>query len=218
MIFKNLAAYLTGPGFVSNIYYIIPSYWFGFMSADGWITKDSYTIGMGLSIKDKEQLNNFADELGYDRDRIYPRPRSQIYKGDIKNYPQKQIRFVCKPMWETLRELGLLGSKSERKSVPAYVKYAIEMAKKEAKNLDIHWSETYFGKIAHAWLLGFYDGDGTHQGGYSAAVGSSSKKLLQEIKDLFGSPNPVLTTTEPATEVMVFDKLTISTGYYGLTL
>ncbi|KKK77543.1 hypothetical protein LCGC14_2852510, partial [marine sediment metagenome] len=139
-----------------------------------------------------------------------------IYKSELEIYTTNTIGFSCKPMYQTLRELGLFGS--ERKNVPSIIKEAIELAKNEVQDKDMHWSETSYGKIAHAWLLGFYDGDGTHQGGYSAAVGSSSKKLLQEIKDLFGSPNPVLTTTEPATEVMVFDKLTISTGYYGLTL
>ncbi len=92
------------------------------------------------------------------------------------------------------------------------------MAKEEALSLDIHWSETYFGKVAHAWLLGFYDGDGTHNGGFSALVRSSSKKLIQEIKFLFGSPNKVLTLREPGSKVMAFDRLITSKGFFGLTV
>ncbi len=216
--YSNQQYTIENPRFFSNIFNIIPSYWFGFMSADMWITKDRYTIGMKLSIKDKEQLDNFADAVGYKKDRIHPRPTFKKYKGEIKRYVAGLIEFVCRPMWQALRELGLFGSKGEIKSVPAYVRYAIEMAKKEVKNLDIHWSQTKYGKIAHAWLLGFYDGDGHHYGGYSAAVFSSSKKLLLDIKDLFESPNPVKTKIEPGTEVMVFDKLTISKGFYRLQL
>lgn len=125
-------------------------------------------------------------------------------------------------MYQTLRELGLFGS--ERKNVPSIIKEAIELAKNEVQDKDMHWSETSYGKIAHAWLLGFYDGDGQYIGTsprasrYSAQIMSSSEDLLNEIKDLFEIRNDVKTKIEPGSEAYVFDRLIISKGFYRLTL
>ena len=216
--YSNQQYTIENPEFFSNIYNVAPSYWFGFMSADVWLAKNIYRISFQLATKDMEQLNSFADKVGYARDRIITRVHFRSYKGEIRRYKASKLEFICRPMWKELRELGLFGSKSEIKNVPVYVKKAIEMAKEEALNLDIHWSETNFGKVAHAWLLGFYDGDGTHNGGFSALVRSSSKKLIQEIKFLFGSPNKVLTLREPGSKVMAFDRLITSKGFFGLTV
>ncbi len=208
---------IENPEFFSDIFNIVPSYWLGFLT-DGWLAKDTYTIGLAISMKDEEHLNAFADKIGFARDKIFPFPSFRPYNGEIIRYEVGQIRFICKPMWTTLRELGLFGSKSENGRVPAYVKYAIEMAKKEVNDLDIHWSETEFGKIVHAWLLGVYDADGSHRGSYSAIIRVSNQDLLLEIQDLFESPNPVQTEVEPGTVVRVFDKFTMSKGMYRLTL
>jgi len=208
---------IDNPNFFSNIFKVSPSYWFGFLTADGYTSK-GYTIGMELSTKDQEQLDKFADAIGYDRDRIKPRLRFHIYKGELKLYEEGVLSFSCKPMWETIEGLGLYGSKSERKSVPSYVKEAIEKAKKEADNLGIHWSETHFGKVAHAWLLGFYDGDGEYHGGYSANVGGASKELLLEIKELFEIKNEVKEKTKPGAQREIFGREFISKGYWILYL
>ena len=194
------------------------AYWFGFLSADGWLSKTSHEIEFRQAVKDEESVQKFADFVGFNRSRISPSRQIKKVNGEIKIYESKVIRFSAKPMADRLKDLGLFGSKSSRKNVPDFVKKAIKLAKDEAREKNFHWSETKHGKIAHAWLLGFYDGDGTHGGGYHAIVLAASKDLLEEIKDLFNSPNHVLTQIEPGEEVLIFGELFISIGYYRLSL
>ncbi len=209
---------ITNPGFFSDPNNVETSYWFGFIT-DGWITKDAYVIGLQLAVKDEKHLQKFADAVGFSRERIFPRFIFDIDEdGKIKEYEQRTVSFACKPMWQNLKDLGLYGSKSDRKAVPPHIVYAVEMAKKEAKNLDIHWSDTKFGKIAFAWLLGIYDADGTHNHDYTAEIIASSRDLLLEIKDLFESPNLVRTKTEPGTRMTILGKTYISKGMYRLTI
>jgi len=135
-----------------------------------------------------------------------------------------RIKFSCKSMYNTLTKLGLFGSKSERKSVPSIIQEAIRLAKKEVENTNNHWSETIYGKVAHAWLLGFYDGDGIYTGKtnlrnkYGAQILSASEALLEEIKDLFEIRNEVRTKMKPGEKTYVFDKPIISGGFYRLNL
>ncbi|MBA7504718.1 hypothetical protein ES706_03372 [subsurface metagenome] len=53
------------------------------------------------------------------------------------------------------------------------------------------WYFTKSGKLALAWLLGFYDGDGHYGGERSASIASSSKTFLESIKRVFLSKNSV---------------------------
>ena len=54
-----------------------------------------------------------------------------------------------------------------------------------------------------AFLLGFFDGDGTWNGGRSAEIYSSNKVILTDIKKKFKIKYPIRTTKEA-----VIDKLT----------
>jgi len=214
---------VANPHFFSNIFQNIEgAYWFGFLCADGWLYKDRYTIGIELSIKDEDHLKKFADLVGFDMDSIFCRTRLREYKGEIKTFRSASVAFGCKPMAETLMDLGLLDSKVGRNNVPQFVRQAIDLAKRESVGRDFHWSETFYGKIAHAWLLGFYDGDGSYKTGnrakYSACIHAASKALLKDIKDLFEIANEVLTKVEPGTEAKVFDEIIISGGFYSMAL
>lgn len=210
---------ITNPHFFSNILENFASaYWFGFFCADGWVTKERYQIGMELSIKDEDHLKKFADFIGFEQSRLYHRTRFLNYRGEIRSYKLVSINFVCRPMSKILNGLGVFGSKDEIKGVPLIIKKAIELAKKEAQNINKHWSDTFYGKIAHAWLLGFYDGDGHYFQGYTVEVGSASKDLLQEIKELFEIPHQVGTKIEPGDIDICFNSYLISKGYYRLTL
>jgi hypothetical protein len=110
-----------------------------------------------------------------------------------------------------------LAAKSKRKSLPPFVKQAIEKAKIEISAKDFHWSETHYGKIAFAWLLGYYDGDGNLKK-YTQRVLSSVKNLLEDIKEFFESPNEVITMKEPGEIDFVMNKEVISSGFYSLTI
>ncbi len=165
-------------------------------------------------------MQKFADFVGFDRDRIKPNVPSfrKDENGRIHTYYSAQVLFISRIMNERLQELGFFSSKDERKAVPDFVKQAIDFAKEDASREGIHWSETEYGKIAHSWLLGFFDGDGHHAGGYSAKVTASNRELLLEIKRLFESPNKVNVQIEPGTKVMIFDKLTTVMGSWTLYL
>lgn len=217
---------ITNPNFFSDILQNpVAAYWLGFLCADGYVSDDGrYAIGTELSVKDEDHLKKFGELVGFDESRIYYRARLRTYKSEIRIYECNAIDFCCKPMHETLKELGLFGSKSERKSVPSIIKEAIRLAKKEVENTHVHWSETSYGKVAHAWLLGFYDGDGQYMGKtsprakYTAQILSTSEDLLKEIKDLFEIKNRVYPKTKSGDETYVFDESIISKGFYRLTL
>lgn len=219
---------ITNPNFFSDILQNpTAAYWFGFLCADGYVTnvRNNYEIGTELSIKDEDHLKKFGELVGFDESRIYYRLRVQSYKSEIKIYETNEVKFSCKLMYNTLTELGLFEPKSDRKRVPPIIKEAIRLAKKEAENRDVHWSETSHGKVAHAWLLGFFDGDGQYNGRsnpragkYSAQIYSVSEDLLEEIKDLYEIRNKVRVKVDPGDEVFVFDKPVISKGFYRLTL
>ncbi len=219
---------ITNPNFFSDILQSpTVAYWFGFLCADGYVSnvRNNYEIGVDLSIKDEDHLKKFGELVGFDESRILYRVRIQCYNSEIKVYKTNEVKFSCKSMYNALTELGLSELKSDRISVLPIIKEAIRLAKKEAENIDVPWSETSYGKVAHAWLLGFFDGDGRYNGRtnpragkYSAQIYSVSRDILEEIKNLFGIRNEVRVKVNPGDKMFVFDKLVISKGFYRLTL
>jgi hypothetical protein len=198
-----------------------PSYWFGFLWADGYVSlrKGHYDIYFSQTIDDKKSVEAFADFVGYDMSRTEPRIRyRKDASGIIHKYDVIEVNFRSKIMNNRLQELGFSTTKGGRNKVPNFVKEAISLAKDEAIGREIHWSQTKYGKVAHAWLMGFFNGDGSRHSGYAAIVFASSKRLLIEIKDLFEINNNVNTIREPGDEYIVFGKPTITKGYYSLTL
>ena len=207
---------ITEPYFFSNMLENTDAaYWFGFFSADGWVSKDNQ-IGMELSLRDEGQLKKLANLVGFPESRLKRRTRFNNYRGEIRKSDMAYITFLSKPMSTALKKEGLYDAESEKKSVPNFVRQAIEMAKKEATRKGIHWSKTSYGEIAHSWLLGFYDGDGSYRGGFSAVIGSTALVLIEEIKELFEITNDVRIATHPGELQMCFDTVMFSKGFYTL--
>ena len=184
------------PQFFSEINTPEKNYWFGYMCADGWLTsahKDKYDqIGFSQSSKDKERVIMFAKTLGLDpSDRVDERERDiSILEYESKKYFETGIRFQCKPMSNDLKKHGFLKFKKNLKDLPVAVKDSIKKAKKQAKEQkDIKWPYTTNGKNACAWLLGFYDSDGTYRGGRTGIIYSSGKNLLLNLKNYYEIPN-----------------------------
>ena len=195
------------------------SYWFGFMRADGSIgPSDRYRIYIELAEKDKDRLEEFAKVIGLPIDRVKFRTRFKWYKGNLKSYNSAYIQFVCKPMVEALNALGFQSSKAEQKSVPSYVVQALKNAKKNSKQTSIQWWLTLPGRVALAFLLGFFDGDGYYSGVKSARIYANSKQFLEHIKDLFNIKNRVCEDKTPGETLWVFDEIYISKGMYSLAL
>jgi len=194
------------------------SYWFGFLRADGSRSGTGYWISLELAVKDTDRLEEFAKAVKFPLDRIKFRTRYQWYKGKLKGHEFARLQFGCKEMAKDMDDLGFQGSKADQKFVPDYVVQALKEAKKLAKQANLDWWLITPGQVALAFLLGFYDGDGTYEGGRSARIYASSKPFLEHIKGLFGIKNKVLTTVAPREDAWVFDQKYISKGVFSLSL
>ncbi|MBN1214466.1 MAG: LAGLIDADG family homing endonuclease [Candidatus Lokiarchaeota archaeon] len=107
-------------------------------------------------------------------------------------YADVQILSNYKPLTNDLKRHKFLNFKSNKdKFIPRPIKNILNRFKQESIGLKIPWTKNIHGKIALAWLLGFYDGDGTHKEGKTGIIYSSSRELLKEIKEDFGSPNKI---------------------------
>jgi len=102
------------------------------------------------------------------------------------------LRFICLPMGEVLMKNGKFGSGSEdrKKRVPKIIRNLLNTAFHNYHRL----SDSQEGKIGLAWLLGYFDGDGTvyyNRKGYkfSGEIISSSKGLLDDIRNLYKIKN-----------------------------
>ena len=73
-------------------------------------------------------------------------------------------------------------------------------------------------KVALAFLLGYYDGDGHYIGGRQATIVASSKPFLEHIKELFGIKNKVNLIVKPGTDQWVFDRQFTSKGLWQIYL
>ncbi len=212
---------ISNPKFFSDVLHNPDaSYWLGFLSADGYLLKDLYGIGTELQTRDEVHIKKFAKLVGYDESRIRYRVRLRTFGFDLVIQTSNTVSFSCQPMYDTLISLGLFGSKSERKTVPSIIKEAVRLAKIEAEKTNNHWSETEYGKIAHAWLLGFFDGDGSKdkRSKYTAQFYAASEDLLNDIKETFEIKNDVYPKVKRGEEVLTFGDWKISSGFYYLYL
>ncbi len=165
---------------------LVKFYLFGFLCGDVCLEKSIYRITFSLATKDRKSVEKFALAVGFDLEHIDDFPTYRYYKGELKTYYTSRVKFISKQMASALERHGLFKYKIDCE-VPDLVKNAVERAKEEAKGKSIHWSKTYWGILVHAWLLGVYDAEGHYNRGtgMSAYLTSSSKKLLEEIKEFF---------------------------------
>jgi len=182
---------IKNPTFFDEMDSPVKAYWYGFLCADGWIYSNRPRIGLEQAIKDKDSVVKFVEVLGLDKSRIEERTGFYRYKGKIKTFKSARITFSSKKIADVLKGYGFSDLKTGRYGLPNFVKSLISQAKQEALQIGVHWSETYSGKIAFGWLLGFYDGDGTYIGVRQARISSTNKKLLDDIKIYFEVQNLV---------------------------
>jgi len=217
--YSNQQYTITKPSYFQNIEkYPEKSYWFGFLRADASRNGKPYRISFELAEKDKDRLERFAEAVGFPIDRIKFRTRYKWYKGKLKGFESARLDFVCKPMVDKIDDIGFQRSKAEQKFVPDYVVQALREAKRTSEKTHIDWWLNLPGQVALAFLLGFYDGDGTYQGGRQTRIYANSKELLEHIKELFEIKNDVLTAKAPGEDAWAFDRKYISKGFYSLAL
>lgn len=187
---------ITRENFFKDINLILKAYWLGFLSADGSLSKTRPRVSIELSIKDEKIINHFCDSIGLDPSLITQQQRFWTYKGEVRTGWTSRIRFSSAQIAEDLRNVEFLSLKSREIGVPEVINSLIRDAKGEARSSNIPWFTTYSGRKAHAWLLGFYDGDGTYVGGNQGRIYSSNKKLLYDIKSMFEIKNKVYLQTD----------------------
>ena len=206
---------LKNPHIFANLDILDKFYWLGFLYADAYINKKHYRITFELSSKDRKRVIAFAKFLGLDLKYIKNRIRILIHRGVPKLFRMTYIQPICKSMTKDLCKLGYCEVKADRKELPYFIQDLIKNAKiQDWKN----WHYTLPGKKALAWLLGFYDGDGSYLGWHTARILSASKELLDQIKIVFNIPNEVVVPTEPDVEIFIFDHKILSKGFYHLNL
>ena len=170
---------IKNPHYFELIDTIEKAYWIGFLCADGQITekKFSYLIRLELKTSDRDRLVEFARVIGFDVERIKDRIRWYYNKiGELKEKKSSYVQFKSRGMVEDLLKNGFSSSANNR-GLPDFVWISKE-------------------KLALAFLLGFYDGDGSWFGGRSAEIYSSNKELLIQIKQAFKIEYPVRKTKD----------------------
>jgi hypothetical protein len=140
------------------------AYWLGWLFAEGYITikklksgKEYYQIGVGCLEDDFILLERFADALGL---------------NIVNNEPRKEEYRTSKGEIHVLRRITLINNE--------FCKYLISngfiVGKTKSKNIRL--PSFMHRELLLAFLLGYYDGDGTIG---RSRITSSSKKLLSDI-------------------------------------
>jgi len=159
----------------SDFFFIIDTlekaYWFGFLCADGsiqYVTPESgrrvrYRVYIQLGYKDKAQLIKFCNAIGYDSTKISERYTNLHYKNEIKQFKSVVIQFICKEMVEDLVNNDFASSNADYKTLPSFLK--------KNKNLLL------------AFILGYFDGDGSKKRRGGGLIFCSNEPFLKEIRD-----------------------------------
>jgi len=172
------------PNFKRDYFEIIDTcekaYWLGFLFADGWIaiehkkSGDYYRMGLQLSYKDKDVLNRFCESIGLNPKYI----KNRLARSDFstKLYPISEIRWGDQKIAQDLINLGMRYEYSKHKG-------------RRVKTPRLPHLKNR--KLMLAFLLGFYDGDGTlgfdkKTGKIRPRIASSEIEFLHQIKQYFG--------------------------------
>ncbi|MFX1364736.1 MAG: LAGLIDADG family homing endonuclease [Promethearchaeota archaeon] len=176
--------YKFHPAFKRNYFEIIDTYekayWLGFLFADGWIaiehkkSGDYYRMGLQLSYSDKRVVKELCKCIGLNPSFI----KIRLVKSDFstKIYPISEIRWGDQKMAQDLLKIGMRYENNEEKG--RRVKTP-KLPNLKNRNLML------------AFLLGFYDGDGTlgydkKTGKIRPRIASSDIEFLRQIKNFFG--------------------------------
>jgi len=191
------------------------AYLLGFLGHDACLINASTRISLTINPKDKIIINKLANaiELDMSRVKITPETRFLVYRGKMKIYHTVRIMFGCRPMYEDLKNSGFITIKGKLRKIPEQINGLVEKAKLEASEL---WHETDAGLTALAWLLGFYDADGSYLGFNYGVLYSHSKNYLNNIKKLFEIKSDIDTMVDPGTVVEIFGRQCVSKGMFGL--
>lgn len=181
---------IKNPHIFDEINTVEKAYWFGFFCADASLyvrPTNKYVISLEIAKKDISELYKLAKFVRISEEHIKERLRLvKLKDGNISLSEMSYLRFTCLPMGKVLIVNGKFGSGSsdDKKRVPNIIKKLIDFDQEQSL------SDSKERRIRLAWLLGYFDGDGTvyydRKGlKFSGEIISSSKPLLQDIKDTY---------------------------------
>jgi transposase len=107
------------------------AYWFGYLCADGYITKNGYKLVLDLKKTDFELLLKFCNDVGSDQSKITERTHKNGYKSN-------KLVIYNKKFVDHIKNNGCLNNKS----------------------LNLKFNNFNEETLDLAYLMGFYDGDG----------------------------------------------------------
>lgn len=125
------------------------AYWLGFLYADGYVTRDGAATVLDLCEKDADWVHKFCEVVGVSHDRV----KARTHK---KGYRSISVRIQSRQFTEHLVRHGCVNAKSK----------IIRLPELGSEELDM------------AFLMGYYDGDGTANG---TEVCSGSIEFLKDI-------------------------------------
>jgi hypothetical protein len=126
----------------------------GFLYADGFIRKGNGAMVLDLSEKDSDWVYKFCDVIGVSHDRV----KSRTHK---KGYRSVSVRIQSRQFTEHLVRHGCINAKSK----------IIRLPELGSEELDM------------AFLMGYYDGDGTAEG---TEICSGSEEFLLDVVRRYG--------------------------------
>jgi hypothetical protein len=135
------------------------AYWLGFLSADGYVLPSLGRVTCALSLKDEEHLLRFAAAIGAD-------PTARKLRIHPSGARSVSLTLCSTRLGRALASQGCGPKKSHTLRFPAQLT----------------------GDCRLAWLLGYFDGDGTAG---STDVCSASLELLRDIQSLFVLSAPI---------------------------
>lgn len=143
---------------------VLPSYWAGFISADGWINDDNTsTLGIKLSEKDFEHMNKFKSHI---------KTSSPIKTKQTTSYGKKrnfcEINVYSKPIINDLKNIYNIVRGKTLKNVPPNLTNEIDKL---------------------SFIIGLLDGDGTvyeYKKGYYRLTFLGTYDILLWVKEVLG--------------------------------
>lgn len=170
-----------------NITSIEQAYYLGLLFADGWITiqksssggSTSYRISLSLKVEDKAVIERFAEAIGLNKSRVLERDSKDQRTG--KTFRMAYLQFgvgstsIKTSMAHDLKNLGIT---YKRNNINKRVKVPI---------LPVFCNkEGYVNqRLMLAFLLGYFDGDGTLKESFSGEIYSNNFNFFTAIKEVY---------------------------------
>ncbi len=174
-------------GYFRNISFPQQAYYIGLLFADGWISiqrssgggSTSYRISISLKVEDKPVIERFSEIIGLNKTRVLERDSTDLRTGKAYRMAYIQIGVgstsIKNTMAHDLINLGMTykkNDKGKRYKVPILPVFCDE---------EGIINRTFM----LAFLLGYFDGDGTLKTSNSGEIYSNNFKFLAAIKAIF---------------------------------